>query len=100
MKMGVIGRLGNLWRGFVSLWISDVEKKHPEVAYENAINSMITKFTALKRATAAIVRRRGAINARDSKAAKDLAQVMSELNAAVETNQDDLGVILVQKKNQ
>ena len=28
-----------------NLWISDVEKKHPEIAYENAINSMIEKYT-------------------------------------------------------
>ena len=22
-------RLGNLWKGFLSLWISDIEKEHP-----------------------------------------------------------------------
>ena len=29
-------RLTNLWKGFLSLWISDIEKEHPEIAYENA----------------------------------------------------------------
>ena len=33
-NVGFFGRLGNLWKGFISLWISDVEKKHPEIAYE------------------------------------------------------------------
>ncbi|MCU1350174.1 MAG: phage shock protein PspA, partial [Acidobacteria bacterium] len=56
--MGVISRLANLWKGFVSLWIADVEKEHPEIAYENAINSMVTKYAKLKSATAAIIRRR------------------------------------------
>jgi len=56
--VGLVGRLANLWRGFLSIWISDVEKAHPEIAYENAINSMIAKFTKLKTATAAIIRRR------------------------------------------
>src|SRR3990172_8650806 len=97
---GVFARLANLWRGFVSLWVSDVEKAHPEIAYENAINSMITKYSALKKATAAIVRRREDINARNTIATKELAQVTAELNVAVETNQDDLGIILVQKKKQ
>ena len=55
---GVFTRLGNLWRGFLSIWISDVEKAHPEIAYENAINSMIEKYSRLKSATAAIIRRR------------------------------------------
>ncbi len=49
--VGFFKRLGNLWRGFLSIWISDVEKEHPEIAYENAINSMIEKYSALKRAT-------------------------------------------------
>ena len=56
--MSVFARLANLWKGFVSLWISDIEKEHPEIAYENAINSMVEKYSALKRATAAIIRRR------------------------------------------
>ena len=41
--MGLISRIRNLWRGFLSLWISGIEKEHPEIAYENAINSMVVK---------------------------------------------------------
>jgi phage shock protein A len=96
--MGFFGRLGNLWRGFVSLWISDVEKKHPEIAYENAINSMVQKYTQLKKATAAIIRRREDVESRLSVASKELAQVEADLNTAVETNQQDLGIVLLQKQ--
>ena len=98
--MGVISRLANLWKGFVSLWISDIEKEHPEIAYENAINSMVGKYAKLKSATAAIIRRREDIDERYKKATADLAQTEAELNTAVETNQDDLAVVLIQKKNQ
>ena len=56
--MGLFSRLGNLWKGFLSLWIADIEQDHPEIAYENAINSMIAKYAKLKSATAAIIRRR------------------------------------------
>ena len=56
--MGLFSRLGNLWKGFLSLWIADIEKDHPEIAYENAINSMVEKYAKLKSATAAIIRRR------------------------------------------
>ena len=73
---GFFSRLRNLWRGFLSIWISDVEKEHPEIAYENAINSMIEKYTQLKKA----------------------AQVSADLNTAVETNQADLGMVLIQKQ--
>ena len=98
--MSVFGRLANLWKGFISLWISDVEKDHPEIAYENAINSMVEKYSALKRATAAIIRRREELAERLTSQQKELAQVTSDLNTAIETNQDDLSVVLIQKKNQ
>ncbi len=98
--MSVFGRLANLWKGFISLWISDVEKEHPEIAYENAINSMVEKYSALKRATAAIIRRREELAERLANQQKELAQVSADLNTAIETNQDDLAVVLIQKKNQ
>jgi phage shock protein A len=98
--MGLFSRLGNLWRGFLSLWIADIEQQHPEIAYENAINSMVGKYAKLKSATAAIIRRREELDERYKKATAELAQTEAELNTAVDTNQDDLAVILIQKKNQ
>jgi len=92
-------RLGNLWRGFVSLWIADVEKKHPEIAYENAINSLIGKYTKLKSATAAIIRRRDEIDHRVEAERQALAAVARDLEAALATNQDDLALVLLQKKS-
>ncbi|MDT7779463.1 MAG: phage shock protein [Acidobacteriota bacterium] len=93
-------RLVNLWRGFLSLWISDIEKEHPEIAYENAINSMVEKYSKLKTATAAIIRRREELDDRFKRANAELQQTEAELDTAVSTNQDDLAVILIQKKNQ
>lgn len=97
---GFFARLANLWKGFVSLWISDIEKNHPEIAYENAINSMVEKYAALKKATAAIIRRREDVEGRLSAQEKELAQVEADLNVALETSQDDLALLLIQKKNQ
>jgi phage shock protein A len=97
---GFFARLDNLWRGFLSLWISDIEKEHPEIAYENAINSMIEKYSKLKSATAAILRRRDDLVERTKSAGAELAQTEAQLAVAVEGNQDDLALILIQKKNQ
>src|ERR1051326_4100137 len=71
-------RLANLWKGFLSLWISDIEKEHPEIAYENAINSMVGKYAKLKSATAAIIRRREELDDRYKKANAELAQAEAE----------------------
>jgi phage shock protein A len=99
-SVGLFGRLANLWRGFLSIWISDVEKAHPEIAYENAINSMVEKYSRLKTATAAIIRRREDIDERFKRNTSELAQTEAELAVAVDTGQDDLAVVLIQKKNQ
>ncbi len=98
--MSVLSRIGNLWKGFLSLWVADIEKEHPEIAYENALNSMVEKFARLKTATAGIIRRREDLDERTKRANAELAQTEAELNTAVETNQDDLAVILLQKKNE
>ena len=95
----IFARLSNLWTGFISLWVSDIEKEHPEIAYQNAIASMIQKYTQLKAATGAIIARRQDITSRLEAAERELASVSADLETALATNQDDLAVVLIQKKN-
>ncbi len=97
-SVGFFGRIANLWRGFVGIWISDVEKQHPEIAYENAISSMIEKYTQLKKATASIIRRREDIGGRLKARSAELVQVTADLQTSVEQNQADLGMVLIQKQ--
>jgi len=95
----IFARLSNLWTGFISLWVSDIEKEHPEIAYQNAIASMIEKYAKLKAATGAIIARRQDITSRLESAERELAGVAADLETALATNQDDLAVVLIQKKN-
>ena len=95
----IFARLANLWTGFISLWVSDIEKEHPEIAYQNAIGSMIEKYSQLKAATGAIIARRQEITSRLDKHERELATVTADLETAMATSQDDLAVVLIQKKN-
>jgi phage shock protein A len=61
---------------------------------------MVEKYAKLKRATAAIIRRRDEINERYATQSKELGEVGSDLEVAVQTAKDDLALILIQKKNQ
>ncbi len=88
--MGLFSRLANVWKGFLSIWISDIEKEHPEIAYENAINSMIEKYAKLKSATAAIIRRREELDERYKRATADLKQTEAELNADIAEMKTDM----------
>ncbi|HJL41483.1 MAG TPA: PspA/IM30 family protein [Myxococcales bacterium LLY-WYZ-16_1] len=98
-SVGFFSRLGNLWRGFLSLWIGDLEKKHPEIAYENSINAMTEKYVNLKKATAAIIRRREEAERRFDSTSKELEQTRADLETAVETGDDELALILINRKN-
>lgn len=95
----IFARLANLWTGFISLWVTDIEKEHPEIAYQNAIGSMIQKYTQLKAATGAIIARRQDITSRLDAHQRELTSVNADLETAMATNQDDLAVVLIQKKN-
>ena len=95
----IFARLANLWTGFISLWVSDIEKEHPEIAYQNAIASMIEKYTQLKAATGAIIARRQDVTSRLEAQERELATVTADLETALATNQDDLAEVLIQKKN-
>jgi len=98
-NINFVDRLANLWKGFVSLWITDVEKRHPEIAYQNAIDGMIEKYGRLKTATAAIIRRRQDVEARLTSEERELAAITADLEGALASGQDDLAVVLIQKKN-
>jgi phage shock protein A len=96
---GFFGRLANLWRGFLNLLVSGAERKNPEIAYGNAISGMIEKYSSLKQATGSLIARREELQARHDAREKELAQAEADLNAAVESGQDDLALMLIQKKN-
>ena len=95
----IMSRLWNLWTGFVALWVTDVEKDHPEIAYQNSIASMTEKYGLLKQASGRIIARRLDIESRLETAKAEMSKVAAQLNVALATNQDDLAMVLIQKKN-
>jgi phage shock protein A len=95
----IMSRLWNLWSGFVALWVTDIEKEHPEIAYQNSIASMTEKYSKLKQASGRIIARRLDLEGRLQAGKSELAQVATQLNTALATNQDDLAMVLIQKKN-
>ena len=95
----IVGRLWNLWTGFIALWLTDIEKEHPEIAYQNSIQSMIEKYAKLKQASGRIIARKLDVEGRMETSKADLAKVDQQLSAALATSQDDLALVLIQKKN-
>ena len=97
--MNIFSRLANLVRGFLSLFVTGLEQQHPEIAYENAINTMIEKYNKLKNATAGLIRLREDAADRLQKAQAQQQELTAMLEQAMATNQDDLAVELIERKD-
>jgi phage shock protein A len=97
--MNIFSRLANLVRGFLSLFITGLEQQHPEIAYENAINTMIEKYNKLKNATAGLIRLREDAADRLQKAQGQQKELAAMLEQAMATGQDDLAVELIERKD-
>jgi phage shock protein A len=98
--MGVFDRIGNIWKGFISLWISEVEQSNPEAVYEAAIEERVKKHRELKKAVSGIVYLRNKLSAELEQAEKQLVEVESQIPIAVEEGEDDVALVLLQKKDQ
>jgi phage shock protein A len=98
--MSFAARLANLFRGFLSIFVSDLEKSNANVVYENAINAMIEKFERARTAVASIIANRQVAEQRLKKAQTEKDQVDRDLEAAVNTGDEQLGTLLIQKQEQ
>ncbi|MBX3712914.1 MAG: PspA/IM30 family protein [Lysobacter sp.] len=97
--MNIFSRLANLVRGFLSLFVTGLEQQHPEIAYENAINTMIAKYNKLKNATAGLIRLREDAADRLQKSQGQQKELAAMLEQAMATGQDDLAVELIERKD-
>ena len=97
--MGFFERLANVWKGFLSLWVSDVESRNPDAVYEAAINERVKKHLELKKAVSGIVYLRNKLSAELEQAEKELKEVMTQLPIAVEEGEDEVAIVLIQRKD-
>ena len=98
--MSVFDRMANLWNGFWSLWISNKEKSNPEAVYEAALDERIRKNGELKKAVSGIVYLRNKISNELEQKEKELKDVNIQLPIALEQNDDEVALLLLQRKNE
>lgn len=95
---GFFERLGNLWKGFVGLFISNMEQEHPEAVYEAAIQKQIEKYNELKKAVSGLVYLRNKYTTELEKKKKDLDEVDLQIPIAVQQGEDEVAVVLLERK--
>ena len=97
--MGFFKRLANIWKGFLSLWVSNIETNNPEAVYEAAIEERIRKHKELKKAVSGIVYLRNKTSAELETKEKQLKEIMTQLPVALDEGEDDVALVLIQKKD-
>ena len=98
--MGFFDRLAQVWKGFLGLWISDIENRNPEAVYEAAIEERIRKHRDLKKAVSGIVYLRNKLQAELEQKEKELAEVQLQIPVAVEEGEDEAALVLIEKKDE
>jgi len=98
--MGFFDRLSQVWKGFLSLWISDIENRNPEAVYEAAIEERIKKHRELKKAVSGIVYLRNKLQAELDQKETELAEVQLQIPVAVEEGEDEAALVLIEKKDE
>jgi len=98
--MGFFDRLANVWRGFLSLWVSDIENRNPEAVYESAIDERVRKHRDLKKAVSGIVYLRNKLSTELESKERSLKDVMNQLPIAIEDGEDEVALVLIQKKDE
>jgi phage shock protein A len=98
--MGFLNRIYNLWKGFLSLFAGRMEEKHPEIAFENAINSMTEKYAKLKSAAAGLIKHRAQLEAKIQKAERDLEEIRLQVQVAVDSGEDEAAMVLLEKQEE
>jgi len=97
--MGFFQRLANIWKGFLSLWVSNIETSNPEAVYEAAIEERIRKHKELKKAVSGIVYLRNKTSAELEEKEKSLKEIMTQLPVAIDEGEDDVALVLIQQKD-
>lgn len=100
LLMSIFDRMANLWNGFWSLWISNKEKSNPEAVYEAALDERIRKHGDLKKAVSGIVYLRNKVSNELEQKEKELKEVNAQLPVALEQGDDEVALLLLQRKNE
>jgi phage shock protein A len=97
--MGIIARIANLWRGFLSLFVEGIEVKNPEIVYNNAIDGRVRKYAELKTAVAGIVSLRNRLRNEFDSMSSELSELGPQIESAVTMGEDEAALVLIERQD-
>lgn len=98
-RTGFFGRIGNLFRGMLSVFVGGMERDNPQAVYESAINERVEQYSKLKEAVAGIVYLRNKLQSEIEAKSGELNEVLQQIPLAVERSEDEVAISLIQRKD-
>lgn len=97
--MSFVGRLANLWKGFLSLFVEGLEERNPEIVYEAAINERVQQYQRLMKAVSGIVYLRNKLQKELEEKMAKLKDVQLQIPIAIQSGDDEVSLVLIEQKN-
>jgi phage shock protein A len=97
--MGILGRLRNLIRATLGLWVRDGERGNPRAVYEQAIEERTRQYHELKDAVAGILYMRNKLEAEIGERRAEIARLHDDVRRGVPQGQVELSVALISRKH-
>ena len=97
---GFFSRLSNLWTGFLSVFMGNMEKDNPEAIYEAAINARKEQYKELKKAVSGIIVLRNKLAAELEEKSAQIKDLDLQIQTAVEADEDDVALVLIQRRDE
>ena len=95
--MRFLSRFHNLVRGWLAQWVGGREQRNPAAVYEAAIHERLEQYGKLRAAAAGVLFMRGKLSKELQLKAAELTQVRTQLNLAVERDDDAVAVALISR---
>jgi phage shock protein A len=94
-----IGRIFSLIGGKLTRWIKARESRDPEAVYEAAISERMRRYRQLKEAAAGVIYMRTKLDKELRAKSAEMREVDLQTAQAVDMNEDQCAMILIQRKN-
>jgi phage shock protein A len=99
-RAGTLSRLIALLRGGASSWMREREEQNPRAVYEHAIAERVRRYRELKQAVAGILFMRNKLEGELSEGRAELARTHDDIRRSVGRGDDEVGLALIQHKQQ
>lgn len=95
---GFLGRLRNLFGGWLTVWVRDREQAHPRAVYEQAIHERLRRYAELKDAVAGILYLRNKLEGELLDRRSELLRTTGDVQRAVRRGDEAVALALVRHK--